>query len=242
MGYLNARNILDYAFINLDTVQKPIRGVVMNCHGMDDETVYDSSPRPGVDLGNEGVLYIFPYYGPWAWCNDQTVFFLNEILDAVWEMLRLPEDLPYVLVGGSMGGLTAMLYSMYGNRRPLAVGCNCPVCDLAAVFEASPQMRRSIYSAYVGSGLPFEEELDRHNPILQTSRLPDIPYLIVSGSMDVVISEEGQIGPFQQAMLQAGKRATFMRVPGMGHCNIMEFEDAYQTYLHFCLRHLGLQA
>ena len=141
-----------------------------------------------------------------------------------------------------MGGMTAMLYSMLGKRQPVAVAAVCPICDLAAFFESDERMRRSIYNAYVSGEADFEAELDRHNPILHTDRLPDIPYLVVSGEADKIIGEDGQIGPFQQAMRQSRKRATFLRVKTMEHCNIFDIEDIYQTYLHFCLRHLGLQA
>lgn len=242
MSYLNKQNLLEYAFVNFDAVQKPIRGVVLYCHGYGEGLIHTTSPRPGVDLGNEGVLYIWPYYSPVAWCSDATVAFIDEVLDAVWEIMDLPEDCPFVIIGNSMGGLTSMIYPLYGKRKPLAVGCNCPVCDLASVFEVSVDFRRSIYGAYVGSGRPFEEELDRHNPILQVDKMPDVPYMIVSGTQDGLITEEAHIAPLQQAMRQAGKRATFLRVSGLGHCNLESFEDAYQTYTHFILKSLGLQA
>lgn len=242
MRFINRDNLSDFAFVNLDAVQKPIRGVVMNCHGLTDESTFNASPRPGIDLGNEGVLYIFPYYSPWAWCNDATLAYMDEVLDVVWEMLDLPADLPFVIAGGSMGGMTSMLYSIYGKRRVKAVACNCPVCDLADRVSISDYVRRSVYAAYAGTERSVQEEILRHSPLHQVDALPDIPYLIVCGTKDTAIPEKEQIAPFQQAMTAAGKRATFVRVPGMGHCNIGDFEDAYQTYLHFCLRHLGLQA
>ncbi len=241
MGYIHEKNLSDYAFVNTDAIKGPIRGVVMNCHGLDDGTTYTVSPRPGKELGACGVLYVYPYYSPWAWCGDGAIAYMDEVLDTVWAMFDLPTELPFVVTGGSMGGLTSMIYSLYGARKPLAIGCNCPVCDLEReIKDGGGYLARSVYSAYVGKGKDVAEEIRRHSPICMAGALPDVPYLIVSGSEDPCVTEEGQIGPFRDAMRAAGKRAVFLCVPGMGHCNISDFEEAYQTYLRFCLRNLGI--
>lgn len=239
MRHLCADNLSNYAFVNLDTIQKPIRGIVVNCHGFTDETTYSSSPRPGVDLGREGILYVFPYYSPWAWASDHAFAYIDEVLDVVWEMLDLPSDLPFLIAGGSMGGMTAMLYTLFGKRRVCAVACNCPVCDLRAILDNNPHVQRSVYYAYLDTERTIEEEIDRHNPILHVSEMPDIPYLMVSGQADLAVPEDRHAHPIKQAMEQAGKQAQFISVPAMTHCDLQSHEEYYLKYLDFCLTQLG---
>ncbi len=242
MSYITPETLQHFAFVNLDALEQPVRGVLLNCHGFGDESTFQTSPRPGTDLGKEGIVYIFPYYSPWAWCNDAAISYIDEVLDTVFSMLSLPPETPFMITGGSMGGLTAMIYSIFGKYKPLAVGCNCPVCDLEKEASEGGILTRSIYAAYVGEGKDVENEILRHSPIRMVNALPDLPYLIVSGQSDGAVTEKDHIFPIKEAMQRAGKNATFLSVPGMGHCNIGEFEDAYQIYLHFCLKNLGVEA
>lgn len=240
MSVINKKNLLQFAFVNLDTLVYPVRGIVMNCHGMNDMTQFSSSPRPAKDLGEKGVVYVFPYYAGWAWCNENTVAFLDSLLDAVYEALDLPADLPYVLTGGSMGGLTSLMYSMLGSRTPLAVGGNCPVTDIALAFSCGGDLTRSIYNAHVRKGEDFEVSLARINPMEHTDSLPRIPYLIVGGEKDGCVTVDRFLRPFAEKMKASGQDITLLSVPGMDHCQIQQFEDAYQTYLAFVLKNLGL--
>ena len=240
MPYLTPETLSDYAFVNLDTLKRPIKGVIMNCHGFTDESTFTSSPRFARDLGEQGVVYIFPYYSPWAWCSDSTLSYMEQVLDTVFSMLSLPDDTPFMISGGSMGGMTAMLYSVYGRRAVRAVACNCPVCNLEAVMASSPHVRRSVFAAYAGSGREMEEEILRHNPLRQVEHMPNVPYLIVSGTADVAVPDPKHADLMKREMARLGRDATFLSVEGMVHCDLLSHEEPYLAYLQFVLRHLGV--
>ncbi len=228
------RNLLDdLAFVNTDTLVLPVKGVVINCHGFSDLTVFKSSPRFAKDLGEKGIVYVFPYYSPWAWCSDATIEYMDRVLDAVYELLSISEDIPFVVAGGSMGGMTALMYSIYGTRRPVAVACNCPVTDMHRYASNGGVGTRSLYASIIKKGVSFDESLSKIDPMLHINDFARIPYLIVGGEKDMGISPELYQRPFVKKMKERGHDIELLVVPGMNHCCIMEHEDAYQKYLTF---------
>ena len=230
---MTKEELLNLAFVNFDTLEFPVRGVEINCHGLNDMSNFRSSPRPASDLGKRGIVYVFPYYSAWAWCNDHTVAFMDSILDAVWELLSLGENIPLVITGGSMGGMTSLIYSIRGSRKPVAVGCLCPVTDMARYASGGGEGTRSVYTAVMEKGVPIERSIEKIDPMKHIGEFHRVPYLIVGGEKDYGISIELYQRPFCEKMKAAGYDVTLLCVPGMGHCEIAAFEDAYQTYLNF---------
>lgn len=239
MRFINEENIHDFCFLNLDALQFPVRGLVMECHGLNDNTVHQKSPRLGAELGKDGILYLYPYYDLWAWCNNSAVALMNELLAVVDKMFSLTPATPFVICGGSMGGLTAIVFGRCSIRQPKAIACQCPVVDLQESFHRLRQHRRAIYSAYCTEGGTIEEAMHKHNPIALAKDLLRIPYLIISGGEDYCVTEEKQIGPFEAEMLRHGHDIRVLRVPEMGHCELELFEDAFQTYLRFIRKHMN---
>ena len=238
MQFINEENIHDFCFLNLDALQLPVRGLVMECHGLNDNTIHQKSPRLGAELGRDGILYVYPYYDLWAWCNNSAVTLMNELLAVVEKMFGLTPQTPFVISGGSMGGLTAIIFSRYSIRQPRAIACQCPVVDLQESFQRLRQHRRAIYNAYCTEEGTIEEAIRRRNPIAITKDLLRVPYLIISGGEDHCVPEEKQIDPFEAEMLRHGHEISVLRVPTMGHCELELFENAFQTYLRFIRCHL----
>ena len=56
MKYINSENLLDYAFLNLDTLRYPVRAVCVNFHGYTDATVFERSNEVARALGEAGIL------------------------------------------------------------------------------------------------------------------------------------------------------------------------------------------
>lgn len=237
MRFINEENIHDFCFLNLDTLQFPIQGLVMDCHGLNDNTIHQKSPRLGAELGKDGILYLYPYYDLWAWCNNSAVTLMNELLAVVEEMFALTPQIPFVICGGSMGGLTAIMFSKYSIRQPRAIACQCPVVDLQESFQRLRQHRRAIYNAYCTEEGTIEDAIRRHSPIANAGNLLRVPYLIVSGGEDHCVTEKNQIAPFEAEMRRQGHDIRVLRVPGMGHCELKQFEDAFRTYLNFIQRY-----
>lgn len=114
MTYDTLRN---YAYSNDRLCQGQIRGIVISFFGLGGMAMFDED-QMGKALAEQNVLYLVPYNNPWAWMNRQAVSMTDEIMDTVKEMLDLPENLPIVSSGGSMGGLAAITYCVYTKRTP----------------------------------------------------------------------------------------------------------------------------
>ena len=231
MNHITWENIDYFAFVNTDTLVGKPKGVVINLHGFSDATMFDKSNDFAKYMGERGIVYIWPYYSVWAWMSKQSVAFIDEVLDVVWNHFSLSDDIPFVSQGGSMGGMVAMMYPLYGKRKPVACAMNCPASDLERIYKTKV-IRRSIYSAHILDERPIEEVLLEYSPLKNVDRLLKIPYFAVYGSEDQGMNEE-VASTFERAMIGAGHDFKRITVQGMGHCNLSEFPEAQKIYLEF---------
>ena len=82
MGMITKDNVLEYGFVNLDALSGPVRGVVADCHGYTDTSTFTKSPLFARELGERGILYVFPYYDPWAWAKPSCYRYIDETVAA----------------------------------------------------------------------------------------------------------------------------------------------------------------
>ena len=137
----------NFAYVNDGICGRPIRGIVL-FFGLNGRDMYSDDTPDGQYFARLGILYVVPYNNPWAWMNRQAVSYTDEILDVLFAQYDLPGDLPVVSTGGSMGGLSALVYTKYARRTPVACVANCPVCDLPYHFTERPDLPRTLYSAF----------------------------------------------------------------------------------------------
>ncbi len=231
MKHMNWENIDYFAFINTDTLVGKPKGVVMDFHGFTDGTMFEKSNAFARYMGEKGILYVFPYYSVWAWMSKASLAYIEEVIDVVWEHYGFDEKTPFVAQGGSMGGMTAVMYCLYGNKKATACAMNCPVTDLEEVYLRR-HIRRAVYSAHILDERPIEECLVAYSPVRNVGKLPKIPYRAVYGSEDSTICEK-MACEFEKAMLDAGHDYSRMTVDKMGHCNLYDFPEAFEKYLKF---------
>lgn len=225
-------NLHRFAFTNQDTCAKPIRAVVLEFHGLGFGGML-GEPSPFFSLcAEKGILAIFPYYGPWSWMNDTAVHYVDDIVDAVFEKYRLDAATPIISTGGSMGGLSALIYSRYAKRTPAACAANCPVCDLPYHFTERDDLPRTLYNAFEHYGCSFEEALESASPLHQVKNMPRIPYYIVHGDADQAVNKQRHSDRFVEAMRKEDHSVVYHEVPGMAHCAMdEETAKAYQDFI-----------
>lgn len=190
MQFINEENFFDYAFVNTDALSFPVKAVCVEFHGYTDATTYSVSSAKAKLLGEQGIAWVFPYYSVWAWMSRSSQEFNEQVLDAVYKKLRIPDTTPLIITGGSMGGLTSLCYLIYGKRKAAACAVNCPVTDMAKFFDIVPDARRAILSAHLLEEKPFRAVLDSYSPVKLVDKLPTIPYLLIYGEKDERITEE----------------------------------------------------
>ena len=234
MKYINSENLSDYAFVNEDTLVYPLRGICVCFHGYTDATMYHTSTALARALGERGIAWVFPYYSVWAWMSNNSQEFNEQVIDAVYERLGADESVPLIVSGGSMGGLTAFNYLMYGKRKAVGCALNCPVTDINRIFSDLPDFRRAILSAHIEKDEPLDEVMKRYSPVCFAQSLPRIPYFLVFGESDVYFLNT-QMPAIVEKLREYEVDYSLLTVPEMQHCDIDGHPEAHTAYQNFII-------
>ena len=222
-----------FAYCNDQICARPIRGMVLRFFGLGGMEMFDKDPDEGVFYAEKGILYVVPYNNPWCWMNDQAVRYTDEILDVLFEAFQLPDNLPIVSSGGSMGGQASLVYARYAKRTPTAVVSNCPVCDLPYHFTERPDLPRTLYSACFSEQGRMQDALEARSPLHLSPVMPDIAYHIIHCGADQAVNIDKHSRKFVEAMRICGRKITFEICEGRGHCDL---DEAYtKKYLDYCV-------
>ena len=74
------------------------------------------------------AAYMFP--GPWSWMNRGAVRVTDLVIDAIADRFGLEEGkYTLVVMGGSMGGYGALMFSVGTRHKVTACLAHCPCCD-----------------------------------------------------------------------------------------------------------------
>lgn len=216
--YANLRN---FAYSNDTIVTSPIRGVVLDFFGLGGADMYWNDTQTGELYAEKGLILIVPYNNPWAWMNKQAVDYTDELVDVIFEKYNLPESTPIISTGGSMGGLSALVYTAYAKRTPKACVANCPVCDLPYHYTERPDLPRTLYSAFANYKGTMAKALEANSPLhlAKAGKMPDIDYTIFHCEEDGAVNKGMHSDKFVAAM-QTTRRVTFYAVPERGHCDL----------------------
>ncbi len=219
---ITKESLRNFAYCNINVCKKPLVGVAVSFFGLGGSASvihHDDSPD-GVRWGEQGVLYVQPYHNPWAWMNRQTVAFVDEILDVVFAMYDLPEDFPIVYYGSSMGGQSALVYTAYAKRSPVACVVDCPVCDLLFHYSERPDLPRTLYSAFGTYEGSLQAALATASPLHLIDKMPkSTQYVVYHGEQDPMVHKQTHSDRFVQAM-QASHRIEYHTIPDGGHCDM----------------------
>ena len=134
-----------------------------------------------------------------------------------------------------MGGLSALIYTLYAEKTPDACAANCPVCDLPYHFTERADLPRTLLCAYMADEDTLEEALVRHSPLDQVRNMPDIPYFLVHGDADLSVNKEKHSDRFVKAMREEGRKITYAEIPGMRHCDFASHPEAETVYVDFLI-------
>ena len=219
---ITIENLRSFAYCNDHICKKPIRGIALSFFGLGGATMYHEDPETGILFAKHGILYIVPYQNPWAWQNRQNIAYTEEILDVLFQTYDLPEDLPIVSSGGSMGGLSALVYMVYAKRTPVACVANCPVCDVPYHFTERVDLPRTLYSAFYHYDGTMEQALKTISPLDLVDKMPaNADYYIFHCEEDQMVNKQIHSDRFVEKM-QKSHRIQYYCVPDRGHCDLPE--------------------
>ena len=201
-----------YAYVNDQVCKKDVRGIALRFFGLGNTSMYSADIIEGEYYGERGILYVIPYTNPWSWMNRQAAAYTDEILDVLFEKYELEETVPIVSTGGSMGGLSALVYPVYTKRTPSAVVANCPACDIFyEYFERKdrPDLARTLCSAVWNEEGDLETALKTISPFHLLDRMPDIPYHIFHCDEDRSLNIDRHSSALVPEMRKRGLNVTY---------------------------------
>lgn len=193
-------------------------------------------PEAAIVYARHRALYIYPYYGPWSWMNDTAIRTVDAVVEAAMVKYQLSAGIPIVATGGSMGGLGALVYTVYAARTPVACAVNSPVCDLLYHYTEREDVPRTLYHAFAHYPCDLETAIASSSPLHLAYRMPDIPYYLVHGFEDREVSKQAHSDAFFQT-LHTIRRIQYIEVPGMNHCALRD--DQLERYYAFVFSYIG---
>lgn len=218
---INVDNIRQFAYLNDEIIDKPIKGIVLTLNGLSFSNMFwDNNDEISKFFAENGILQIIPYYNPWSWMNDTTVNLVDELVDITIKKHQLSKDISIVSTGRSMGGLSALVYSLRAKYTPIACITNCPVCDLEYHSTERNDVIRTLYSAYGHYSCTIEEAIKNTSPIHLIDQLPKIEYHIFHCEEDQAVNKQKHSDIFVEEMLKRNYDIKYYSVPGRGHCDL----------------------
>jgi pimeloyl-ACP methyl ester carboxylesterase len=220
---MDRKTVSEVAWVGREFVKGRIRGVALSFHGLGGG-VKNGPTTEDRGWAQAGGLVVHPYYGPWAWMNRQARAMVDDLVDAIYAMHRLPDRTPLICTGGSMGGQGSLLYARYARRPVAACLANCPVCDMKYHFHERPDLPPTVRHALLGYAGSLETLLAEHSPLAQVPAMPDVPYRIIHGGRDKAVAKRRHSDAMVAAMRRRGLRVDYAEVPDMGHCGPLPIE------------------
>lgn len=218
---INYENLRSFAYSNDKLITGEIKGVAIDFFGLGCQAMYNrEDTEMGKYLAERNILFFVPYSNPWGWMNKQEVNLTDTIMDILFERYGLDENTPIVSTGGSMGGLSSLVYCYYAKRTPVACVSNCPVCDLVYHFTEREDLPRTIYSAFWDEEGDLDEVLSRYSPYHLAEKMPKIKYTLFHCSRDGAVNIEKHSEKFVNKMKENDFSVDYHVVPDRDHCDL----------------------
>lgn len=216
-GLMNEEELRQVAWIGDQFVRGDITGIVVTFHGLGFGGLKGGPGYEEQEWADSGALVVFPYYGPWSWMNRSARAFVDRLVASLYHHFKLKSDIPLIIAGGSMGGLSALIYTRYSPHRIAACLAMYPVCDLEYHFTERPDLPATIRFAFRDYPGDFSQALVENSPLKQAANMPDIPYRLIHGDKDQAVNKAKHSDRFVAEMRKHNKQVDYLEVPGMTH-------------------------
>ncbi|MBQ7321932.1 MAG: prolyl oligopeptidase family serine peptidase [Clostridia bacterium] len=228
-------NLRQFCYTNDQLIKTPIKGICLNFFGLGNTSMFWEDSERAVKFADAGIIYVQPYLNPWAWMNKQAVEITDKIVTVLAEHYGLG-DVAVCSTGGSMGGMSCLVYARYSGHHIVACVANCPVCDMPYHITERVDLPRTIYSAYYDYE-DFDQALKDHSPLHLVPTMPRVPYHIFHCEEDMAVNIDKHSARFVAAMREAGFEVTYDTVPEAGHCKLTP--EAWEKFDQFIIAELS---
>jgi fermentation-respiration switch protein FrsA (DUF1100 family) len=190
-------------------------------------------------LAEHGILQAYTFPGPWSWMSRGAVRMINALVDALREKYGFTQHTPWAVMGGSMGGMGALIYTAsHGGdpaRIPTACLAHCPCVDVPDRVYCKENVPRTVFSAVADYEMPIADALKTISPLHRLNDMPRIPYHIINDLCDELFPA-AQIDGYVEKLRGQGHEVTYHRLENCRHGDLTEEEWAHIRA--FLLTHL----
>ena len=244
--FINPHTVDLYCNTNAHLLTQPPVAFVLEFPGLGGGSclggAMDRAPYNGPlsgSLAERGILQVYTFPGPWSWMNRGAVRMVNALVDALREKYGLTDKAPWAVMGGSMGGLGALIYTAsHGGDpayTPTACLAHCPCVDVLGRLYCHPDIPRTFFRAVADCEMPIGEALKTISPICRTEDMPRIPYHIINDLSDELFPAE-QMDGYVEALREKGHTVTYHRLEQCRHGELTGEE--WEVIREFLLGHL----
>lgn len=186
-------------------------------------------------LGERGILHAYLFPGPWSCMNKGAVRLANAVICALKRKFNLAEDTPWLVMGGSMGGLGALTYCATSALTPNACISLCPCVNVPDCFDVHPEFPRTYVRGVLEYDMPVAEALKQISPLHNVESLPKIPYHIMNDCADEIFPE-AELDGYVATLIGLGHDVSYSKLLGCPHGAITPEE--WETIYAFIFKHL----
>ena len=233
-----------YCNTNEALLSLPVRGFILEFPGLGGGSCMGGVMDPAeyghgyaATLAKEGILVAYTFPGPWSWMNRGAVRYCELVADAIREKYSLDEQTPWIVTGGSMGGLGALIFSAEAKKKPTACVAVCPCVDVPYCFDTHGRFRRTLFRAVADYEGDIRENLLTLSPVHRMADMPRIPYFLINDCADELFPE-AQMDEYVEKMRARGHHVDYDRLIGCVHGEITS--EAWEHILAFFRKHLHI--
>ncbi len=228
--FIHPETLSLYANTNAHLLARPPRAYVLEFPGLGggscmggtaDVSAYGHLLAPY--LAERDILLAYVHHGPWSWMNRSAVRYVDAVVEAIRAAYRFTDETPWAVMGGSMGGLGALIYTASGRHTPHACLSVCPCVDVPACCACVPDIPRTLFCAVADLDMPISEGLKTISPRHRIADMPAIPYHIVCDCADALFPE-ALTDAYVADLRAQGHSVTYHRLDGCTHGAITEEE------------------
>lgn len=211
-------NLDIFAYTNEKLLTAPPRGICLEVQGLNAcYSIFEDPPR-GVFLAEQGILHVIPYTNPWSWLNDRAFAWTEHILAIMIDRCFGSVQPRLCVIGDSMGGYEALVFTAKTRYRVDRCCVNCPVTDLETFTQIDRSRAKTVFDAF-DDAPDVWAAIREHSPLRLIDRMPKIPYYMVQCTGDNVLQPEIHAERYYAAAAEK-MDISFDIDPGREHCDL----------------------
>lgn len=182
-----------------------------------------------------GYVVAVPDYGGDSWMNEEADRRTLRIVVALKQSFAIDQEHLY-LMGVSMGGTAALIFTMRHAEMVAATCSIMPVTDIAELYHEQEGYRHSLADAFRGSPAVNPEAYRERSAVHNVERIKQTPLLLIHGEQDALVSIRHSETLAERLAACGALHAKFIPVPGCGHSNDI-IRGQERNILHFFRGH-----